>query len=328
MTWAVALWLAAGFVLIIRGGSYFVDSSVGIARALRVPRVIIGCTIVSVATTSPELIVSATASLQSNPGFAIGNAVGSVIGNIGFILALLVLIRPVKIGQGDFALPSLVMIVMGFVMLGLAWDLTLARWNGPVLIALGIAYLLFDFLRHARAGLADVGEADAEDGAKDAAAPSRSRPLHLHVVFFVVGVTMVVVGSRLLVSNGVKVAEWLGVPPMVIGLTLVAIGTSLPELVTAITSAAKGVSDLSVGNIVGANIMNLTLVTGTAALLSPKPLDMSRLSQLYNLPAMLVICIALVIFGRTHAALKRWEGAALLILYLAYLGGLFGFVRQ
>jgi len=322
--WYVIPLFIVGLALIIKGGDFFVDSSVGIANILRVPRVIIGCTIVSIATTSPELIVSATASLRAQPGVAIGNAVGSCMANIGIILALVAILRAVPIDPREFRLPALLMLGASLLLFGLTWRLTLPRWSGPLMLAIGVAYLLFDFFRHYHPGRRGPGST-ASDSQADGGQASPGRPLWQHIVFFAVGLVMVAGGSWLLVEYGVKIAKVMRVPPIVIGLTMIAIGTSLPELVTAITSVRKGVSDLSAGNILGANILNVTLVTGTAATISSKPLAMTPTTQRYNLPAMLVIMLTLVVFGATGGILKRWEGVVLAVLYVSYVATLFIF---
>lgn len=309
--WLHVLLFTIGFAVIVRGGDFFVDSSIGIARIARVPRVIIGCTIVSIATTSPELVVSATASLHNNPAFAIGNAVGSAIANIGLILAALVVFMPVKLKPGEFRLPGFIMMISGVLLFLFTMHSRLPRHYGFVLIAMGIAYLFFDFFRHFRS------RANIEPAPKEGKEVSLLR----HVLFFVIGIVMVAVGSHLLVVNGEKIAVALHVPKIIIGCTVIAIGTSLPELITAVKSAMRGVGDLSVGNIVGANILNVTIVTGTAASISPVPLSLERRYQLYNFPIMLVIMLLLFVFGWTGSRLKRWEGIVLLSVYILYLAG-------
>lgn len=308
-----------GVGLVIKGADLFVAASVSIARHARIPNVVIGSTLVSLATTSPELAVSATASLRGNPGLAIGNAVGSAIANIGLILGLLCILRPMNVLARDFRVPSLAMLAGGILLFflpqaGQGGAFELRRWAGVVLLALGAAYLFTDYWRH-RPKPDDVPETAAAD----------ERPamgLGKSAALFFLGAAMVIVGSRLLSDNGVVLARRLGVPPMIIGLTLVAMGTSLPELVTAISAARKGVPELSLGNVVGANIMNITLVTGTATVLSGKPLAMSRAVRFYNFPAMLAVFVLLLVVARTGHRLTRREGWCLVAFYALYLVGL------
>lgn len=308
-------WFVVGFALIIKGGEYFVGSSVAIANYLRIPRIVIGSTIVSIATTSPEFIVSTTASFSGQPGIAVGNAVGSAILNIGFILSLTCMIRPIPVNRRDFRIPSLVLLGVAVLLTLLTLRLRLSRASGVVLLVLGLAYLVFDYLRHKRASsrnLVQQLEAVVQD--------PRMQTMKRSVIFFLVGLGMVVVGSRLMVTSAVKIAEALGVRPILIGLTVVALGTSLPELVTAITSVRKGVTDLSLGNIVGAGILNCSVVTGTSA--SIMPLTMTRTTQLFNLPALIVTVAVLIVLARLGDRLSRRDGSIMFFLYAAYVVGL------
>ena len=304
-----------GFALIIKGGDYFVGSSVSIAENLRVPRIVIGSTIVSIATTSPEFIVSTTASFSGQPGIAVGNAVGSAILNIGFILSLICMIRPIPVSRKDFRIPSLVLLGVAVLLTLLTLRLTLSRVSGVILLLLGLAYLVFDYIRHKRASprkLAQQPEVVVQD--------PRMQTMRRSVVFFLVGLAMVVVGSHLMVTSAVKIAEALGVRPILIGLTVVALGTSLPELVTAVASVRKGVVDLSLGNIVGAGILNCTVITGTSA--SIMPLRMTRTTQLYNLPALVVTVAVFIVLARLGGRLTRRDGRIMFMLYAAYVVGL------
>lgn len=304
------LLFALGVALVVKGGDLFVSSSVAIAAHARLPRVLIGSTLVSLATTAPELTVSATASFRGQSGLAIGNAVGSAIANIGLILGVLCLLHPLAVRARDFRVPAFVMLGAGILLTVLTIPLRLERWAGGLLLACGLAFLAVDYLRHR------VGRAEAQENAD-----TPTMGLRKAGVMFAIGAATVIGGSRLLCDNGVVLARMIGIPPMVIGLSLVAIGTSLPELVTAITAARKGVPDLSLGNVLGANILNVTLVSGLAATI--RPLTMTRGMQLYNFPAMLAIFILLLVLARTGRRLTRKEGGILLGVYVLYLVGLF-----
>ncbi len=301
-----------GLGLIIKGGGYFVGSSVAIAGHLRIPRMVIGSTIVSVATTSPEFVVSTTASVTGQPGIAIGNAVGSAILNIGLILSVACIIRPIPVIRREFRIPSLVLLGVSVLLTALTAGLYLSRVSGVVLLVLGLWYLFFDYFRHKRAPIEAASEAVPSD--------PRMATLRRSLGFFLAGLVMVVVGSRLMVTTAVDIAEALGVRPIVIGLTIVALGTSLPELVTAMTSVVRGVADLSLGNIVGAGVLNCTVITGTAATLHP--LSMTRVTQVYNLPALIVVVGALIIMARVGDRLSRRDGAIMLAIYVGYVVGL------
>lgn len=303
---------AGSIVLLILGGEYFVESSVSIASHLRVPRILIGTTLVSLATTAPELAVSATASWQGESGIAIGNAIGSAIANIGLILGLLCVLRPMHVRWRDFAVPSWVMVAMGAVLLVITLPLRIERRSGIVLIVCGVAYLGIDYWRNR-----------PRPGTEPETVDSGAITLHsmpVSIALFLGCSAVVIVGSRLLCWSSIEIATAIGIPSIIIGLTLVAFGTSVPELVTAIHAARKGVPDLSLGNVVGANILNLTLVTGTAA--SITPLTLAAAHQRYNLPAMLAIFILLKILARTGHRLTRKEGWILIGSYGVYLIGL------
>ncbi len=302
-----------GVAILIVGGAYFVESSVSLAAHLRVPRILIGTTLVSLATTAPELAVSARASWLGQPGLALGNAVGSAIANIALILGLLCVLRPMYVRARDFRFPSWVMLALGVLLAVLTAGLRLERWAGILLLACGAAYLLVDYRRHRpRPGK----ERETTDGAVEIMSLRRS------IVLFAAGGVLVVVGGELLCRNGAEMARHLGVPPIVIGLTMVAFGTSVPELVTAIHAARKGVPDLSLGNVAGANILNLTLVSGTAATIMPLEIR-DRMHHLYNLPVMILIFVLLKVMARTGRRLTRKEGWVLISCYAAYLVGLF-----
>jgi cation:H+ antiporter len=318
--WVNALLLLIGLALIIKGGDLFVASSVRIAELLRVPRVLIGSTLVSLATTSPELVVSVTASLRGEPGLAIGNAVGSCIANIALIVGTVALMRPVVVEPAPVRVPFWIMTGLGLLVLVMTGDLHLGFWSGTLLLLLAAGYVAFDLYRHkAGAVVKDAEEVEAME--EEIVASHRLlRTGRGAALVFGVGAALVIIGSRLLVDSGIEIAQGLGVPPIVLGLTVVAIGTSLPEYVTAITSTLKGVSDLSVGNILGANILNLGLIVGVSAMIHE--VDMSRVTQLYNFPIMLLVMAMLGFYLIRQRRLSRSAGGALLGVYVAYVAGL------
>lgn len=312
------LLLFAGLALIIKGGDWFVTSAVRIAELLRMPRVVIGATLVALATTLPELSVSVMSALRRESDLAMGNAVGSVICNIGLILGLSGIMKRVVVHPPSLLRPLLVMFGLGALTMGMALDLRVSRFEGLILVAAGVAYFAADFMISFRnRARADVRE--AEQIQKDLAvkrgffktAPGTA-------VMFAGGGILVVAGSRLLVDGAILVAGVLGVPAIVIGLTVVALGTSFPELVTAVASARKNVSDLSVGNILGANVANLSLVVGAAALIQDVNVD--RTTRAFSLPAMLAFMILLLVFLLTNKRLYRGEGYAMLAGYIVYIG--------
>ena len=254
------LLIAVGFALVAKGGDLFVDSSLQIGRALRIPRFVIGGTLVSLATTAPELVVSVTAASLGDSGIALGNAVGSCICNIGLIVGTVALIMPVEVDRSDFIRRAGWMVAGGVLVVAFSWDRSMERVYGGLLLAGAAAYLIWDLagiLRARRRADPEAADRAAADGLGGA------------VGWFAVGGVCVVLGSRLLVTAGQGLAVALGVPSAIIGFSIIAIGTSLPELVTGVTAARKGVPDLSLGNIVGANVLNLFLGDDPAARARP-----------------------------------------------------------
>ena len=306
------LLIAAGFALVAKGGDLFVDSSIRIGRALRIPRFVIGGTLVSLATTAPELVVSATAATLGDSGIALGNAVGSCICNIGLIVGTVALIMPVEVEKADFVRRAAWMVGAGLLVVGFSWDLTLDRVYGLVLLALAAAYLVWDLVGILRSRRASAEEAADADGGLAGA-----------VGWFAVGGACVLAGSRLLVDSGRGLAEAFGVPSAIIGFSVIAIGTSLPELVTGVTAARKGAPDLSLGNIVGANVLNLLLIVGLSGTIQPLALD--PFSQRYGFPWLGIFFLTIVGVVLKVGLVRRAAGIALLILYALYTIGLASF---
>lgn len=313
-----AILLIAGILIIIKGGDLFVSAAVRMAKLLRLPTVVVGSTLVSLATTTPELVVSVMAGLRGEPGLAVGNAVGSCICNIGLILGTTALLKNVEISIAALRIPLLAMSGAGLLLVVMTLDLKLARWQGAILVLLGVAYFTWDFWRHWNLrSRGEVAEATAiQQGVVSARWPW-VETRYGTLAQFILGAFVVVIGSRLLVDGAVTLSARMGIPPIIIGFTVVAIGTSLPELVTAVSSTRRSVSDLAVGNVLGANIANLTLIIGTAALINAVSLD--RITQLFNFPVLLLFTGVVWWRLQTHQKLTRREGIALLSLYALFL---------
>ena len=301
--------IVIGLGLVARGGDLFVDSSIQIGQALRVPRFVIGGTLVSLATTTPELVVSAMASSVGDSGIALGNAVGSCICNIGLIVGTVALLTPVEMDTRDFVKRAVWMVSAAVLVVAFTWDRTLSRSLAAVLMALSFAYLAWDYLgvRRQRAG--------AVEGA-----PPDTSGLTRPVALFALGAALIVVGSRLLVVSGQSLAAALGVPSIIIGLSVVAIGTSLPELVTGVSAARKGVPDLALGNIVGANVLNLSLIVGLSGTINPLTLDL--FTQVYSYGWLAVFFSTLIGMVVRTGHFRRRGGMLLLGLYSVYVAGL------
>ena len=305
------LLIAVGFALVAKGGNLFVDSSIHIGRALRIPRFVIGGTLVSLATTAPELVVSVTAASMGDSGIALGNAVGSCICNIGLIVGLVAIIMPVEVDRPDFIRRAAWMAGGGVLVVAFSWDGSMERMYGLLLLAGAVAYLAWDLagiLRSRRQSASEAEDPDAAEG------------LGAAVGWFAVGAVCVIVGSRLLVTSGQGLAAALGVPSAIIGFSVIAIGTSVPELVTGVTAARKGVPDLSLGNILGANVLNLLLVVGLSGTIQPLQLD--AFSQLYGFPWLGIFFVAVIGAVLRFGVVRRAAGIALLLLYALYVIGL------
>jgi cation:H+ antiporter len=312
-----AILLILGLALIIKGGDLFVSASVRVAEFLRMPRVVIGSTLVSLATTTPELAVSIMAGIKGEPGLAVGNALGSCICNTGLILGVAAALRQIDVHPRVLRIPLIAMFGFGVLLFIMTWNLNLSQSKGAVLVAGGLGYFAYDFLRHARDSKpADIVEARTIE---DAIA-RRSSWFHGRAgtaAQFLLGAGIVIAGSRLLVDAAVTLAGALGIPSILVGLTVVAVGTSLPELITAVTSARRNVSDLAVGNVLGANVANLSFIVGTAALLSE--VTMRRATQLLNFTAMLLVFGLLLWMMLNDRRISRKEGVVLLLTYCFYL---------
>ena len=308
-----------GFALLIKGGDWFVDGSVGIARRFQLPELLIGATIVSIGTTLPEVMVSSQAALEGNAGISYGNAIGSIICNTSLIAAITVTARPGKVDPKSFSLPTVFFFAAAISYAAIAWTAgRFERWMGLLYLAVFVVYMIVSSVpmkKHPEL----AGESEEEDAGK------KERTFTQELLFLVIGAAAIGVGSRFLVDNGTKIAMALGVPDSVIGLTMIALGTSLPELITAITSLVKGHSSLSLGNIIGANLFNIVLVSGMAITLSPFAIPSEKTilnginsSLVIDLPVMLGVMAILCLPALKKGELKRWQGILLLCIYAAF----------
>ena len=303
-----------GLAALIKGGDWFVDGSVGIAKKFRVPELLIGATVVSIGTTLPEVMVSATSAAKGIGDIAYGNAVGSVICNTALIAALTVAIRPSGVNKKALALPVISFFVAALFYAGVAvFAREFTRPVGIILLVMFVAYMILTVI-HAKK---HPDEAEPEEEGKSLSAGKS-------VLLLVIGAALIAVGANFLVDNGTTIAKALGVPDTVIALTFVALGTSLPELVTAITSLAKGHGALSLGNVIGANIFNIVLVCGAAVTIAPFKLPAGKLiaglnaSLVIDIPVMLAVMALLTLPALVSGKLKRWQGVALLAIYAGF----------
>ena len=295
-----------GLMLIIKGGDLFVDAAVWLARVSNIPPVIVGATVVSLATTLPELLVSLLAAAQGKAGLAIGNAVGSVTANLGLILGAAIFFAPFHIRRQEYWCRGLLMAAAIAVLFFFSKSGTLSI-SGSLLL-LGIYMLsVWDSICGARKEITSTTQ------------QAGLRELPQNTGKFLLGIGGILWGARLLVRNGSALALLLGVPESVVGVTLVAVGTSLPELVTAITALSKGEGALSVGNILGANLIDTTLILPLCTLISGHSLVFSTQSLLLDLPICLLMALIAVLPALLRERFSRAQGALMLGLYLGYL---------
>ncbi len=305
-----------GLVLLIKGGDWFVDGATGIAHRFHIPEILIGATVVSIGTTLPEVMVSATSAMGGHGEIAYGNAIGSIICNTSLIAAITIAIRPSKVDRKPLIMPVMFFFASAILYSVVAYTTGyFSRKIGLLLMLIFVVYMLicvFD----AKKSLA----VNSEEKNKEKSEGSLIKDL----VLLVVGAVLIAIGARLLVDNGTLIAESLGVPESVIALTFVALGTSLPELVTAITALAKGHGALSLGNVIGANLFNLVLVSGVSVTLSPFAVPNSTQingingSLLVDIPVMFLVMLILTLPAILRKKLSRTQGIILLLIYAAF----------
>lgn len=311
MTTALAL-LAAGLLLLYFGAEWLVKGAAGLARSFGVPTMIVGLTVVGYGTSAPEMTVSVVAALRGNAAIALGNVVGSNIANLGLILGLTAIVSPPRT-DGALIRREIPLLLASTAALPLAlWDGVLSRAEGAMLLVAALAFTVL-LVREVRISPRVPGV--IEDAAEAAGAPPTPGRAALGVLT-VLGLGVLIVGGELFVRGAVALARLLGMSDHVIGLTVVAVGTSLPELATSLIAARRGHADLAVGNVVGSNLYNVLLVLAGTALVRPVSGELRMVRfDLIVLGAMTLFAAALL---RTERTLKRWEGIALLAAYLAF----------
>lgn len=336
------LLLIVGLVLLIKGGDWFVDGATGIARRFHLPEILIGATVVSIGTTLPEVMVSAGAAAQGVGSIAYGNALGSIICNTALISAITIAIKPGAAARKSMIVPvSFFFGAAAIYCLGAYVFGTFSRVMGLVLLGTFVIYMVTTVLRMKKTSVgietvqleeqvgaltseAELEAASGEDHTVESKEAGTKDSLLKDILLLVVGAVLIAIGASLLNDNAQEIARMCGVSEKVIGLTIVALGTSLPELVTAITSLVKGHGSLSLGNIIGANLFNLVLVSGTAITINPFDVPVSgyiagiNSSLVLDIPVMLGVMLILTVPTLIKQKLSRWQGILLLGIYLAY----------
>ena len=302
-----------GLLFLIKGGDWFVDGASALARRFPLPELLIGATVVSIGTTLPEVMVSTMSAVSGHGEIAYGNAIGSVICNAALIAAITIAVRPGKVDPKTLKTPVLFFFAAAAIYCIAAYGFgKFTRPMGILMLTVFVAYMVVNVMQMKNSPT-EVQTAEEE-----------LMPLPKTLILLVVGAVAIAIGANLLVDNGTLIAQSLGVPESVIALTFVALGTSLPELVTAITSLIKGHSDLSVGNVVGANVFNLVLVSGVSVTLAPFTIPQSNTlfginsSLVLDLPVMLLVMLIMTMPALAKGRMNRAQGIILLAIYAAF----------
>ena len=314
--WGSILLFVVGVLLLIKGGDWFVDSAVGIAKRFHVPEIIIGATVVSIGTTLPEVMVSVTAAVNNNGAIAYGNAIGSIICNTSLIAALTIAIRPAPVDRKTITTPVIFFFLSAAIYMVAAYIFgRFDRWLGIVMLVVFGIYMTMTIRKGFKNPIESAGEEESDDG---------KGSFLKEIIMLVISAGLIAIGADMLEGSSVSLATMAGIPTEVVGVTIVALCTSLPELVTAVTALVKGHGALSLGNIIGANIFNLVLVSGAAVTISPFVIpEGSKLlgfntSQLIEIPLMVCVMALMTIPTIFKKKLQRWQGVTLLGIYFSF----------
>ena len=314
------LLFAVGLVLLIKGGDWFVDGATGIAKRFNLPDIVVGATVVSIGTTLPEVMVSTTGALAGSGAMAYGNAIGSIICNTALIAAISITCNPGPVNVKSMKTPAVFFFCSAALYCFASYVLgEFPRWMGFVMLSIFVVYMVLTVRNGMKNPDASAEEEEEEE-------ESKTKALWQELLLLVAGAAVIAVGADLLVEHGQIIALELGVPETVVALLFVALGTSLPELVTTITSLKKGRASLGVGNVIGANVFNLVLVSGVAVSLAPFPVPCENflldtglnMSLVFEIPVMLGVMSLMIFPAMATKKLGRWQGIALLAIYAAF----------
>jgi cation:H+ antiporter len=316
MNMLMLVYLVIGLVLLVGGAEILVKSASKLAATVGIPPLIIGLTVVAFGTSAPELAVSINASLSGQADISLGNVVGSNICNVLFILGLSALISPLIVAQQIIRLDVPIMIGVSALVMLFGLDGVISRSDGVILFIGGIAYTVFLLYQSRLEKDPGVQSEYAQFGERTISAKETG----LSVALFVVGIVMLVAGSQLLVDSAVKIAEFLGASPLIIGLTVIAFGTSLPELATSVTASIRGERDIAVGNVIGSNIFNILVVLGLSGAISNTGVTVSASATAFDIPVMIAVAAMCLPICFTNSEISRREGALLMVYYFLYVG--------
>ena len=298
--------LLGGLALLIAGANSLVRGASSLAKAVGISPLVVGLTIVAFGTSSPELAIATSAALEGKGELAIGNVVGSNIANVLLILGLASVIAPLAVTKRLIRLDVPFMIAMSLLMYVMAADGSFERWEGGLLFAIAIAYTTF-LIRQSR----------KQSAAKEKPETGQSRTW-LDVVYIVAGLAVLILGSKLLVTGATNIAAALHVSELIVGLTVVAIGTSAPEIATTIMAAVKGQREMAVGGVIGSNIYNILLVLGVSSTIAPQPIVVPPSAMNFDIPVMIAVAAACLPIFFSGFKVMRWEGGLFLAYYVAY----------
>ena len=304
-----AVIFVVGLALTIKGGDWFVDSASWFAEATGIPKFVVGATVVSFATTLPELLVSVRAAMNGSAQLAIGNAVGSVTANTTLIMGVSLVAMAGIISRKEFSLKGglLLAAVGGLTLLSLGNSLPV--WSAFVLWSIFLIFMVSNLIEGKKSAVAINENADAYD----------KKEIPSKILFFVIGTASIVFGAEFLVSSGKTIAAGIGISEAIIGFTVIALGTSLPELVTTLTAIRKKENSLSVGNIVGANIIDTTLILPLCAVINGQALPVEKINLVFDFPVCIAACAVAIIPTIVQGRFKKWQGYALLAIYALYM---------
>ena len=302
-----AVIFVVGLVFVIKGGDWFVDSASWFAEATGIPKFVVGATVVSFATTLPELLVSVRAAMNGSAQLAIGNAIGSVTANTTLIMGVSLVAMAGIINRKEFALKGGLFLasIVGLTVLSLSGALPV--WSAFILWAIFITFMVSNLLEGKKSAVTE--KSDSYDKKE---VPSK-------ILFFVIGTAAIVLGAEFLVSSGKTIASGIGISETIIGFTVIALGTSLPELVTTLTAIRKKENSLSVGNIIGANIIDTTLILPLCAVINGRPLPVDRINLVFDFPVCIAACAVAIVPTIFQGKFKKWQGYTLLSIYALYM---------
>ena len=314
----IYLLLLAGLLLLFISGKYLVDSSVVIARRLKIPTMIIGLTVVAFGTSAPELLVSIQAAIKGFPEMAMGNVVGSNISNILLVLAITALIFPIPVPAKSVRQDWPVLMFVSLLLFAFSWDGTLSRVEGIILLFLLVVYIVLAVIS-ARRSTKALQSDKVETADRDKKPVGRQMKGWVAGLIFLVSCVGLAFGADLLVENAATIAEGFGISQRVISITMVAVGTSIPELATSVIAALKKETDISVGNIIGSNIMNILSVLGVTSVMGD--ISVEQAISHFDIPWMLAVTVVLLLMmvPAARSKITRWEGIFMIVIYLLYI---------